>query len=587
MDEARGMAEEGLSVGELGIAVAVAGAFAAIGAAAAQASGEPGLTRTAVTVLFGMGLFALGGWLAWRWLWRRRWLAGAALAGTEARAYYDCLREELAEGGTLAVEYARRLTWGLDRVDRFFGDAGTTRTGVIGRVFGLREPAALWTAVAFDRCLLLAMLYPMVLIVIFWASTGAVGGAEAALGLSDNALVWRRASVVGAMFVSGVALWGGFLVSGLTSALIWLAVAVFVFSDASGPIAFGVTVAIAGSFFVSGAAVVCAVVVLAVVSAFAFIVSEDFVHDILRASSDIFSVVETAPSVVAYGVRFATLLAFAVPFVFPLVFAFLVMMTIELLQRIKRHDRREGIFLVLVSVGLSCVIFLGAVLLPEMRRSWEFAGPLLLLFALFALTNAPFDWLSLGLTRGLLRRGLQAGGWVPLGLLVVDAVLAALFIMALGATLVIAVQAFDGLAVASGKRAVLPLDPLFRTLAEDPWTPSVWWVYGLLLTTLLPSVLNFAVAWLSLLRGVPALNRWMLRQLPADGRVAPRARDVVAVLREVQILAGIGLAVAAQAGLLWLVFGVVLPWWGVTLLDAVTWVADLNLPAPLIRLLFG
>jgi hypothetical protein len=30
-----------------------------------------------------------------------------------------------------------------------------------------------------------------------------------------------------------------------------------------------------------------------------------------------------------------------------------------------------------------------------------------------ALLNAPFDWASLGLTRALLRRGLELGGWWP------------------------------------------------------------------------------------------------------------------------------------------------------------------------------
>ena len=40
---------------------------------------------------------------------------------------------------------------------------------------------------------------------------------------------------------------------------------------------------------------------------------------------------------------------------------------------------------------------------------------------LLTLLNAPFDWASLGLTRALLRRGLELGGWWPYLLALVDA----------------------------------------------------------------------------------------------------------------------------------------------------------------------
>jgi len=49
------------------------------------------------------------------------------------------------------------------------------------------------------------------------------------------------------------------------------------------------------------------------------------------------------------------------------------------------------------------------------------SGPLLLFLGLLTLLNAPFDWASRGLTRALLRRGLERGGWWPYLLALVDA----------------------------------------------------------------------------------------------------------------------------------------------------------------------
>jgi hypothetical protein len=76
------------------------------------------------------------------------------------------LRKSLAEGGKPALIYAQWLTKFLDAVDRFFGDAGMADRTLFPRAFGLKTPAPLWTAPAFDRCLLLALIYPIATILI-------------------------------------------------------------------------------------------------------------------------------------------------------------------------------------------------------------------------------------------------------------------------------------------------------------------------------------------------------------------------------------------------------------------------------------
>jgi hypothetical protein len=105
---------------------------------------------------------------------------------------------------------------------------------------------------------------------------------------------------------------------------------------------------------------------------------------------------------------------------------------------------------------------------------WTITGPLLLFLGLLTLINAPFDWISLGLTRALLRRGLELGGWWPYLLALVDAALAAVIIALLAITMLLGVQTFDHLAEHGGGKPTLPLNDLFNGLAANPAAPEYW-----------------------------------------------------------------------------------------------------------------
>jgi hypothetical protein len=113
--------------------------------------------------------------------------------GPHERSAYSELRKTLAQGGLPARVYAERLKVALDAVDRFFGDAGMADRTLWPRAFGLRTPAPLWTAAAFDRCLLLALIYPLVTVLVIWGASGHVGPAERALTLPVNSSGWLRA----------------------------------------------------------------------------------------------------------------------------------------------------------------------------------------------------------------------------------------------------------------------------------------------------------------------------------------------------------------------------------------------------------
>jgi hypothetical protein len=79
--------------------------------------------------------------------------------------------------------------------------------------------------------------------------------------------------------------------------------------------------------------------------------------------------------------------------------------------------------------------------------AWKTCGPLLLFLGLLTFINAPFDWVSLGLTRALLRFGLELKSWWPFLFALVDALCAAAIVALLALTVVIVVQTFDALAV--------------------------------------------------------------------------------------------------------------------------------------------
>jgi hypothetical protein len=248
--------------------------------------------------------------------------------------------------------------------------------------------------------------------------------------------------------------------------------------------------------------------------------------------------------------------------------------------------RWHGIFLSLfwLSMIITCLMAANFLAFSEI---WEVGGPLLLFLGLLTVLNEPFDWASLGLTRALLRRGLEVGGWWPYLLAVADAALAALIVAVLALTMVIGVQAFDALAQHGGGKAIVPLDVLFDGITVHPTDPEYWWVYALLLTTILPSMINLMIGGASLLRGVPGLPQLILRFLPIGKAVPDFDRTWIALVLTLQIVVGAALGIAAQVLLIVVVMGYVMPWLGLGLLDMAHDVAAFNLSARIGQLFSG
>ena len=581
-----------------------------------------GLTLAApISLLGAAGGLALA-LLYWRYLGILG--AGAEPLGSLERQAYDALRASLATGGLPVRLYSLWLSGFLDAVDRFFGDAGKGNRTLFPRAFWLKMPAPLWTAPAFDRCLLLALIYPIFTIFVIWAVTGHVGPAEEALNLPPDLPGERRGLFIAAVGFTAFAMRRYARTKGWKS-LIWLIVAAAVdagvASAASGTFGFLITIAffIAASFVafaVAGAAagavavgfpaadavIVAFGVAGGVAAAFAFagaftvatggsgITIGAFVVAIAIAGSVtgsgavavavtvavafIMAVANTVDRAIAPASMAPYVLTFVLVVAVPVAVAFAV----AVLRDVSARNRRQEIFL-LVLLGAMTIACLVSASFLSYLRDWEISGPLLLFLGLLTLLNAPFDWASLGLTRALLRRGLELGGWWPYLLALLDALLAGVIIAVLALTMVIGVQAFDALAVHGGGYAILPLTPLFDGLAAHPEAPEYWWIYALLLSTTIPSLVNLVIGGTALTRTAPGLPSLLLQKIPAGRAVPAFDRAWVALVLTLQVVGGVILGVAAQALLAVGLIRYVMPWLGLGLLDLARAVAAFDLPA--------
>ena len=231
------------------------------------------------------------------------------------------------------------------------------------------------------------------------------------------------------------------------------------------------------------------------------------------------------------------------------------------------------------------VIATGAALFSTGSQLWTGWAPALLFLGVLTLVNAPFDWLSLGVTRALLRLGLEQGGPWPLLLAAADAVLAVLIVVALGAAMVVAVQAFDLVAICAGHQPLLPMTPLLDALSVDPAAVEHWWLRALLMSTLVPSGLNLCLACTSLMRSHRSVVTWLMRRLPESrgqgDAVLVRSLTIATVLTA-QWAVGVVAGLLALGLVIWVVIGLVMPAWGFGLLELMRALADANLPERLV-----
>jgi hypothetical protein len=236
---------------------------------------------------------------------------------------------------------------------------------------------------------------------------------------------------------------------------------------------------------------------------------------------------------------------------------------------------------------LMVVIVLGAPHFISTVKGWsDLSGPLLLVFGLLTLVNAPFDWFAIGLTRALLRRGLAPSGPGPYVFALIDFLVAVVTITILACVTVVAVQSFDDIAVLRGGPAarILPLGPLFDGLETRPGDPEFWWIWLMLFSTLIPSLLNLMIGAAAFLRGLPAVNGWILDHMPDGVALPERERGLVAAALAGQIVGGALITALSFDLLVRYLVPLGLPTIGGFVRDLAEQVAAFNAPA---RLMMG
>ena len=119
----------------------------------------------------------------------------------------------------------------------------------------------------------------------------------------------------------------------------------------------------------------------------------------------------------------------------------------------------------------------------------------------------------------------------------------------------------------------------FDGISARPSAPEYWWVYALLLSTMIPSLVNLVIGGTSLVRGLPGVPSLLLRYIPERGVVLKWDRHWIASVLTAQAGVGAALGIAAQAFLVVVVIGYVMPLFGLELLDMARDVAAFNLPA--------
>lgn len=147
--------------------------------------------------------------------------------------------------------------------------------------------------------------------------------------------------------------------------------------------------------------------------------------------------------------------------------------------------------------------------------------------------------------------------------------------------MLIGAQAFDILALhGGGNKPILDVGARFIDgIAAHRSSPEYWWLYALLLSTMIPSLVNLVISGASLARGVPGLPALLLLRLP-DARAVPVFdRAWIATVLTLQTVGGALLGIATQVLLAVGIIGYIMPLFGRELLDMAREVAAYNLPA--------
>lgn len=385
-------------------------------------------------------------------------------------------RERLAavlRHDTFGRTYRGSLEWALDRLDGWVTPAD--RAGLPPT-----DPRHAWTWKLYDRCLLLAVVYPILILFAVWAVSGAEGRIGTIVVLEGEVPAWKRAAAIGGLAIAILLIriaqtrrklmWQ--LVFGAVAFVVGLliigAVGVVVENEVAFVLGFAFLPAVLGTVVFTVVVTFAGEAALASVGAFAFAVA-------VASTSEVALIV---PVAVAVAVAFVFLVNRGRP-----VFAYTLL---------------TG---VMAGQIVATVVWSGGYDNESGGYDNEVASAKVFL-AVLPLTNALFDFASIGLTRWALRHGLQDPGKGALKWAAIDLAAAALLFLVLKLAVLLAVIGLNAAAGGGPQAGLVDLPAFLADLRANP--QDYWWLYLGFLTTLLPTVLHGVVAVISL---GPALSR--------------------------------------------------------------------------------
>ena len=373
-----------------------------------------------------------------------------------------------------------------------------------------------WSAATYDKCLLLAVAYPVLLALISWFAVGDAGEMGRAIGLEPSDNIWARLFFLGGL-VPFIFIFGLFL--RIDSNWQWLFLAV------------------------------------ALAIAFGFPSLFDTIY----------------PDESRRAVAFAVAVAGAVAGAGAVAFAVAVVVAVVVAVRMNRL----GGFLIAVSILYFVAVFsiaYGAAG-PDISRA-RFG--LLIGLVLLPLVNAPFDWASIGLTRWLLRKNLATQS-ARLRLLysAVDFFGAMALLVVLSVAAIIAIEGFNAAGRAGGMTApMVDLPTILGDIRADPYAGKHFWIYFALFSTLIPTVLHLAVYLASVLTvQIPLVRNWLVHAIDNRLEGSPVTRKYVALVLALRwVVSGV---LALTLAILVFVTAGNIPWLGGNLLTLLMWVQRL------------
>ncbi|MEM7208665.1 MAG: hypothetical protein AAF434_12640 [Pseudomonadota bacterium] len=328
----------------------------------------------------------------------------------------------------------------------------------VSRLFPLQP----FTPLAYERCLFLALVYPLLFALIGW-----VAGGDGLIGelklFNAQAPDWARIGVLlGVVIGAGLIILGGrtqakarvlLVIGGLAFILVTV-----IYSNEKGYVEGAVAVAVAVAVVVAGAVAFAGAAADAVVFA--------------GTVAGVFAGADAAIFAVAVAVA---------------------LVAEKLYKRSQPLSLYWLVFTVFFLVYLAMMLWLasayGAV--EELPNAFS----LLLFLGFLPLANAGLDWLSLGFTRGLLHKlanvhhnALTGFAWALL-----DAALAIVFLFLVLLSTITVIAIANTVSESQGAPAVLNLVQLWADLKAGGTTNNLWF-YLLVFSTLIPTAIHFLTA---------------------------------------------------------------------------------------------